>query len=180
MRKFYGKCRGSVVNNIDPMNQGRLQVRVPAVLGEDGLSWAMPCVPFAGKQMGFFALPPVGANIWVEFEGGNPDHPIWTGCFWGIGELPTGLTPFQKLIKTSSITFTLDDTPGQGGISFATNSPATPQPLSIKFDSDGMNFEANPASLKLASSKIEIKLGAASVQFSPAKVDINNGALEIM
>ena len=48
----------------------------------------MPCAPFAGSGVGFFALPPVGANVWVEFEGGDPDYPIWSGCFWGAGEVP--------------------------------------------------------------------------------------------
>ena len=67
---------------------GRVQVSVPAVLGDGRLSWAMPCVPYAGSQVGFFAIPPVGANVWVEFEGGDPDYPIWSGCFWGTGEVP--------------------------------------------------------------------------------------------
>ena len=48
----------------------------------------MPSVPFAGPKVGFFAIPPVGANVWVEFEAGDTDHPIWSGCFWGPGQLP--------------------------------------------------------------------------------------------
>ena len=57
-------------------------------LGTGTQSWAYPSVPYAGLQTGFYAIPPVGANVWVEFEGGDPDHPIWTGCFWGPGEAP--------------------------------------------------------------------------------------------
>jgi uncharacterized protein involved in type VI secretion and phage assembly len=81
MTQFFGKYRGKVKNNVDPMQQGRIHVSVPAVLGEGSLSWAMPCVPYAGSQVGFFAIPPVDANVWVEF-GGDPDAPIWSGCFW--------------------------------------------------------------------------------------------------
>ncbi|HBL27563.1 MAG TPA: baseplate assembly protein, partial [Acidobacteria bacterium] len=55
---FYGKYRGKVSNNIDPLQIGRLQVSVPEVLGDGRLSWALPCVPFAGPGVGFFALPP--------------------------------------------------------------------------------------------------------------------------
>lgn len=66
--KFFGKYRGKVENNIDPMQLGRVQVKVPAVLGDGTMSWAMPCVPYAGSGVGFFAIPPNGANIWVEFE----------------------------------------------------------------------------------------------------------------
>ena len=89
MSQFFGKYRGTVVNNIDPLQQGRVQVSVPAVLGDATLGWAMPCVAVRrARASGFFAVPPVGANVWVEFEGGDPDYPIWTGCFWGIGEVP--------------------------------------------------------------------------------------------
>ena len=70
------------------MQRGRVQVAVPAVLGSGRLSWAEACVPYAGDQVGLFAVPPVGANVWVEFEAGDPDHPILAGCFWGAGSGP--------------------------------------------------------------------------------------------
>ncbi|HEX6229566.1 MAG TPA: phage baseplate assembly protein V, partial [Solirubrobacterales bacterium] len=73
MSSYFGKYRGTVEQNLDPLQQGRLQVKVPAVLGDGTLSWAMPCVPYAGSQVGFYAVPPIGANVWVEFEGGDPD-----------------------------------------------------------------------------------------------------------
>ena len=81
---YYGKYRGKVENNIDPLLLGRLQVSVPGVLGErpaelgDAVRRRTP-----GTGVGFFAVPPIGANVWVEFEGGDPDYPIWSGCFWG-------------------------------------------------------------------------------------------------
>src|SRR5262245_2251965 len=81
-QRFYGKYRGTVVSNIDPLQIGRVQVQVPDVLGALPMSWAMPCLPAAGAQMGISALPPVGAKVWVEFERGDPDYPIWVGCFW--------------------------------------------------------------------------------------------------
>jgi len=92
-QKFYGKYRGTVVNNIDPMQQGRLFVQVPDVLGLVPSSWALPCVPLAGPTgppMGVYMVPPIGAGVWVEFEQGNPDFPIWTGCRWGMtSDIPT-------------------------------------------------------------------------------------------
>ncbi len=51
-QKYYGKHRGTVLNNIDPMQMGRLQVQVPDVAGLIPTSWAMPCFPAGGKQMG--------------------------------------------------------------------------------------------------------------------------------
>src|SRR5690606_19991990 len=84
---FFGKYRGLVVDNADPTDRGRLQVKVPAVLGDEAV-WALPCVPYAGAGVGFYALPEAGTAIWVEFEAGDPSFPVWTGCFWGDGELP--------------------------------------------------------------------------------------------
>src|ERR1035441_7456598 len=72
-----------VMQNVDPMQTGRLMVQVPDVSGMIPSTWAMPCFPFAGIQQGFFVVPAIGSGVWVEFEQGNPDYPIWTGCFFG-------------------------------------------------------------------------------------------------
>ena len=80
---FYGKYRGTVINNIDPLLIGRIQAIVPDVSGLLPSSWAMPCVPVAGLNMGMFTVPPIGAGVWMEFERGDPDYPIWVGGYWG-------------------------------------------------------------------------------------------------
>jgi uncharacterized protein involved in type VI secretion and phage assembly len=88
--KYLGKYRASVINNVDPMMKGRIQVQVPDVHGLTPSTWAMPCVPVAGMQTGIFAVPPIGAGVWVEFEQGDPDYPIWVGGYWGeTAEIPT-------------------------------------------------------------------------------------------
>jgi uncharacterized protein involved in type VI secretion and phage assembly len=82
-RRAYGKYRGFVTDNADPDKLGRVKVRVPSLLGDAATDWALPCVPCGGlKNLGFFTVPGVGAQVWVEFEGGNLDFPIWTGTFW--------------------------------------------------------------------------------------------------
>ncbi len=87
--RFYGKYRATVFNNIDPEQRGRIQAIVPDVLGLTPSSWAMPCMPIAGKQMGVYMVPQVGSGVWIEFEQGDSDFPIWTGCFWGVvAEVP--------------------------------------------------------------------------------------------
>ena len=86
-RRFFGKYRGKVTANEDPLGQGRIEVQVPAVMGAER-KWALPCVPYAGPDLGWHALPVVGASVWVEFEGGERDHPIWAGCFWSDNETP--------------------------------------------------------------------------------------------
>jgi hypothetical protein len=117
--RFFGKYRGRVIGNTDLLQLGRLSVEVPAV--PDATSkWALPCTPYAGPGVGMLFLPPIGANVWVEFEGGDPQHPIWTGCFWNQSEIP-GLSsgqvgPAFKVIKTESMTIIIDDTPSTGGV----------------------------------------------------------------
>ena len=87
--KFYGKYRGTVTVNVDPEQRGRIMAMVPDVLGVIPSSWAMPCFPIAGKQQGTYFIPQIGAGVWVEFENGDPSHPIWTGGFWGsAAEVP--------------------------------------------------------------------------------------------
>jgi uncharacterized protein involved in type VI secretion and phage assembly len=101
---FYGKYRGVVTDNQDPLRIGRICATVPDVMGEDPSGWAWPCAPFGGKDQGFFALPAVGAGVWIEFEQGNADYPIWSGCWWSSpASMPAELAvePEKKvLIKT--------------------------------------------------------------------------------
>ena len=89
VRQYVGKFRGTVINNVDPLQIGRLQVQVPDIGGLIPSSWAMPCFPLTGKQMGAYMIPQIGAGVWVEFEQGNPDYPIWSGCWFGsAAEVP--------------------------------------------------------------------------------------------
>jgi hypothetical protein len=163
---FWGKYRGKVETNVDPQQLGRLQVSCPAVLGGGRLAWALPCVPYAGSGVGLVLTPPVGANVWVEFEGGDPGSPIWSGCFWGLGELPAkpALPPI-KLLQTDGLTLKLDDTPGVGGFTLEVKAPAVGSP---------------PLKLTMTSAGIEISHGKAKVQLTAIGVSINDGALEVI
>jgi uncharacterized protein involved in type VI secretion and phage assembly len=103
--RFYGKYRGTVIQNIDPEQIGRVLLQVPSVLGEKPSDWAMPCVPIAGLQSGCFMVPPIGSQVWVEFEEGNADYPIWTGGFWGTAAnvpiaalTPPPIPPGQNIV----------------------------------------------------------------------------------
>jgi uncharacterized protein involved in type VI secretion and phage assembly len=122
MTRYYGKYRGTVLNNIDPMQMGRLQVQVPDVAGLIPTSWALPCFPAGGKQMGVYMLPQIGAGVWVEFEQGDPDYPIWSGCWYGsVAEVPVlGLmgipvSPNMVIQTAAQNAIVLSDVPGPTG-----------------------------------------------------------------
>ncbi len=112
-RKHYGKYRGVVRNNVDLESRGRIQCEVPDVLGYVPTTWAMPCVPVAGLGCGFYSVPMLGSGVWVEFEKGDVDKPIWVGGWWGtVAEVPKlGLA--QMLPVSPNIAMT---TPGQATI----------------------------------------------------------------
>lgn len=162
---FYGKYRGIVTDINDPLMIGRIRAKVPDVMGDDESGWAMPCAPFGGKSMGFFALPVTGAGVWMEFEHGDPDYPIWSGCWWGsVAEMPPILLapPYKKLmIKTEGgTTVILDDTPGIGGITLET--------------SGGQKIVMNSINIEITNGQ------GASIKLTGPQVSINNGALEVI
>jgi len=164
MSSFYGKYRGIVTDIQDPLLTGRIRARVPDVMGEEESGWALPCAPFGGSSMGFFALPNVGAGVWMEFEHGDPDYPIWTGCWWGAAsEIPPILLapPYKKLlVKTEGgQTILLDDTPGIGGITLET--------------SDGQKLVMNSMGIEITNGQ------GASIKLTGPQVSVNNDALEV-
>jgi hypothetical protein len=120
--KYYGKYRGTVLNNVDPMQIGRIQAIVPDVSAILPTSWAMPSYPVGGIQYGLVAAPLVGAGVWIEFEQGNPDYPIWTGCFYGTpAEVPAmthvvpPAVPAITLQTPLQNSMTISDVPGPTG-----------------------------------------------------------------
>lgn len=106
-QKYYGKYRAFVVDNEDPDQRARVRVRVPSVFAQEETYWALPCFPFGGlADQGFFMVPEVGSQVWVEFEEGNKDFLIWTGVFWQESVAPPSEAqksePTTRLIKTPS------------------------------------------------------------------------------
>ena len=85
---YFGKYRGIVTDVDDPNNQCRIRATVPAVLGEQACGWALPASPFAGDGHGMVMLPKVGSGVWIEFEAGQLDNPIWSGAWWASGQRP--------------------------------------------------------------------------------------------
>jgi uncharacterized protein involved in type VI secretion and phage assembly len=166
--RFYGKYRGVVLSNIDPMQQGRLQVQVPNVAGVGAVNWAMPCVPVAGIQNGMVALPEPGAGVWVEFEQGNPELPVWVGCFWGsaaeVPALARATPPGLQGITLQTIAqngMTISDLPGPtGGIMLKSTT--------------GASLIVNDTGIYIQNGK-----GAAITLVGPT-VTVNNGALTVI
>jgi uncharacterized protein involved in type VI secretion and phage assembly len=166
--KYYGKYRGTVFNNIDPEQRGRIQAIVPDVSGLIPTSWAMACMPIAGKQSGVYVVPQIGSGVWIEFEQGDPDYPIWTGCFWGsVAEVPALAlagnlaTPNIVLQTALQNAIAISDLPGpMGGIMLKSATGAT--------------LIVNDTGIYIQNGK-----GASITLIGPA-VSVNNGAMNII
>ena len=166
--RFYGKYRGTVVNNADPMQMGRLQVIVPDVGSVIPGTWAMPCFPIAGKQMGAYMIPQIGAGVWVEFEQGDSDYPVWVGCYYGsAAEVPAlalaGNPASPNIVLQSGLqnSLVISDVPGPtGGIMLRSPTGAT--------------IIVNDTGIYIQNGK-----GASLVMTGPT-VTVNNGALVVV
>ncbi|QHN04119.1 baseplate assembly protein [Granulicella sp. WH15] len=166
--KFFGKYRGTVINNVDPMQMCRIQAMVPDVSNYIPTSFAMPCLPLAGMQMGHFVLPQIGAGVWIEFEQGDPDYPIWTGCFWGsAAEVPAlalaGNPASPNIVLQSSLqnAVIVSDLPGPtGGIMLKSTT--------------GASIIVNDTGIYIQNGK-----GASIVMVGPS-VTVNQGALTVI
>lgn len=166
-QRFFGKYRGTVLNNVDPMQQGRIQAIVPDVAGLVPTSWALPCLPLAGINTGLFTVPPIGAGVWIEFEKGDPDFPVWVGGFWGsAAELPalsrtvppavSGIT-LQTTLKNGIV---ISDVPGPtGGILIQTTTGAT---ISVS-DVGIVISNGKGAVISLTGPTVDINAGALTV-----------------
>lgn len=171
-KKYYGKYRGTVINNVDPLQIGRIQVMVPDVSNLVPSSWAMPCVPLAGKQEGTFMVPQIGAGVWVEFEQGDPDYPIWVGGFWGVAAevpalalVPPAIPPGQNIVLQTTLQNTLA----------VSDAPPTPVSGGIVLKSTtGAMIVVNDSGIYIQNGK-----GASIFMVGPS-VTINQGALVVV
>jgi uncharacterized protein involved in type VI secretion and phage assembly len=165
--RFYGKYRGIVDSNKDPNGLGRITAMVQDVFGDKVSGWAMPCVPYAGKGVGLYLIPPEKAFVWIEFEHGDSDYPVWTGCFWAEGEVPVKSStketmPEKKVLKTDVGTITLNDSASEGGITIETNKDPK---MKIVINKDGIAIDnGKNATIKLNNNKVSLNGNALEVE----------------
>lgn len=176
-KQFWGKYRAQVKDTSDPYKLGRLKLLIPDVLGSHTSGWAQPCFPFAGPGVGLFLVPPKDAWVWAEFEHGDPDRPIWTGCFFPddsaaipitlAGLLPlVGVDPDKQVLKAGKWVVTIDTD------SLTVEHLAAVVPRT--------RLKVDGTQLKLTTEAVPGAPGCATVEMVGNKVAINGTALEVM
>jgi hypothetical protein len=159
--RHFGKYRGTVTNNQDPKNLGRIRAKVPAVLFDEETGWAVPCVPYAGNGVGLFSLPPLEAGVWIEFEDGDVSRPIWSGCWWAEKQAPRdnrgtmAQQPLKIIRSEKGLMVTMDD---------------AAETITVS-DSDGSNL----VEIKVQQGKITVK-GATKVVVEAPQIELVESA----
>ena len=162
--RHFGKYRGYVVDNRDDTRRGRLLVAVPAVFGEAPV-WALPCVPYAGKNVGLYALPAAGTGVWIEFEAGDTSFPIWVGCFWADGDIAAAdADPAVKFLRTDRVSLRIDDRDG-----------------TLEIESrDGATVRIGPSEIAQRASTISAQSGTKRTELNALGFDVHDGAYRVV
>jgi VCBS repeat-containing protein len=175
VRRFFGKYRGVVADTADPSNLGRIKVTLdnfPAAVS----GWCMPCVPYAGTNVGWFVIPEKGAHVWVEFEGGDPSLPIWVGCFWEAGTIPPTATASRKIWQTPTCKVVLDDKDGKAGELQIESTTRSGETVYVHFDTTGISLKAKTAEIIMAMDDgITIKYPQSTIQLTAQQVLASEG-----
>ena len=172
-RLYRGLWRGIVVNNIDPLELNRLSIMVPALPESSTMGFAMPCAPYGGLQVGMVLTPPIGANVWVCFENGDPSYPVWVGCFWLEGEKPVlAELPTQQVFTTGTMQVMMNDVPGAAELMVELGPPGIESPVLLTVTTAGVTFSDGIALFTITPEE-------ASAVFESTNVVLTNAGLVV-
>ncbi|QQZ39400.1 hypothetical protein IF690_15120 [Pseudomonas sp. SK3(2021)] len=158
--RYFGKYRGIVSDIDDPNNQCRIRATVPAVLGEQRCGWALPAAPFAGDGHGMVLLPKVGSGVWIEFEAGQLDNPIWSGAWWASGQRPDPQgAGVRVIVSETGHKVILDDEANEVKIVHGDQTIAK--------------------TITLTASEIVISCGACEIRIGNENISLNNGLIKV-
>lgn len=195
--KYYGKYRGVVLDNNDPEGLGRLKLEVENIEIDELPNWAMPCTPYAGPGEGFFFLPPLKANVWVEFAMGDVNYPIWSGCYWNDKEDVPVLEsagepkPEVKVLQTGNFTLTLDDTTEEtaGSLILTCKAAGVKTEMKLTVDQNGVKLENSPAVITIKpeesivveypNGKISMLEESMTIELSSTKITLKDKELTV-
>jgi len=189
-KKYYGVTVGRVINMLDPLAIGRLQVQLPFIDSLDLAPWARVCVPMAGMLSGDYFIPNIGDEVLVAFEHGDVRAPYILGSLWNAIVRPPLPSPLPQIRTTrtlvgNQIVFT--EVPPTVTIQ---NGPTSPVPIpsppiptgpyqTIQLSPVGCVVDAMQIQM-MAATLMQITIGGTSVTITPSGVAITSaGALTL-
>jgi len=171
---YYGKYSGTVIDVGDPDDLCRIQALVPGVLGSVPCDWAQPAAPFAGDGHGLVMLPEVGSAVWIEFEAGNINKPIWSGGFWANNQRPDPKgSGVRVLVSKQGHKIVVDDDADEIRISHSSDTDPVSKRITLTGDDITLTFGL--CSIKISQDSISLNDGM--IKVGPAGVSLVNGAM---
>jgi uncharacterized protein involved in type VI secretion and phage assembly len=140
-QKFYGVTVGKVINVVDPMTLGRVQVQLPSIDAVDLTPWARIAVPMAGPGHGFYFIPNIGDEVLVAFEHGDINAPYIVGSLWNAAAPPPLPSPIPQIRMLSTLVgnkIMISEVPPSITISTSTGQQVVMSPAGIQI-TDGTN-----------------------------------------
>jgi hypothetical protein len=136
---YYGLYRGTVTDNADPEDRGRVKLTAPgAALAQAPDIWIAPASFLgAGRNRGWFWPPEVGDAVWVAFSQGQTRYPLcYLPGFYGQvsnqSEVPTELRPDgnhaprkRGVVTRRGHRFIFNETPDGDAIELVWHKPAS-------------------------------------------------------
>ena len=181
-KKYYGVTVGRVINLLDPMTLGRVQVQLPFIDSLDLSPWARIAVPMAGQFHGFYFIPNIGDEVLVAFEQGDVNVPYIIGSLWNAAAPPPLPSPLPQIraIRTltgNQIVFT--EAPPSITVQTAPTAPAAlPTPPSPTGPHQTVSL--NPAGIQLMTPVgVQIVVGANTITVTPGAILISAPSVNI-
>jgi len=147
-----GLVIGTVLNNIDPMNLGQVQVMFPWLSPDYISAWARVMQIGASKAgSGFLWIPEIGDEVLIGFDRGCIDYPYVIGNLYNGIAMPIpppsveGVVANRRIASRMGHTIQWNDGPDAMGISIATAPAIDPaaSPTSLVLDGQQIKVTIN-------------------------------------
>lgn len=177
-KQYFGKYRAQVVDSEDPKKRGRIRVLCPATLGDSKSNWCNPCIPVTYEKGGDFAIPKVGETVWIEFEGGDVNKPLYVGNWWSENNTPS--EPYDVHTRYSYWDNVKEKKVG-------IQSPNQPERYEMTVGGcltkivkdESIEFSVGASLIKMEVDKITISVGGSSIVLTPADITELAGMIKL-
>jgi phage baseplate assembly protein gpV len=177
-KKFYGVTTGRVINMLDPLMLGRVQVQLPFIDALDLSPWARVVTPMAGQMAGNYFIPNLGDEVLVAFEHGDVKAPYVIGCLWTALAPPPMPSPLPQIRAIRTLTGNqIVFTEAPPSVTIQT-SPTPPVAMPAPPTPTGpyQTISLNPAGVQVATPiGVQILVGTTSVLVMPGVVNVQVG-----
>ena len=166
-KKFFGVTTGRVINQLDPLTLGRVQVQLPFIDAIDMSPWARVVTPMAGQLAGHYFIPNVGDDVLVAFEHGDVNVPYVIGSLWSVMAPPPMPSPMPQIRAIRTLTgnqIVLTEAPPSITIQTAPTGPY-------------QTIAMNPTGVQVATpTMVSIMVGTTTVVVTPSAVNVQVGS----